>query len=297
MDKLDINILKENPQEFETYSKMLPEFEKDGKFTVDQDTVDPNSYDPIDETFPYIRKGLVWALRQKIYNNVLNSYTKKINQNLTHLKIEGKENLKGIKAAIITCNHISKVDSFAVREAVGENIMFIASEHNNWKGPMGVIARNTGYLALPHKLTLKMMRKFNEAIEFYLRKNKKILIYPEQAMWREYTQPRPLQNGAFHYAVLNNVPVVPMFITIEPSVPAVDEQNRQNFGNYTIHILPPIYPNTELSQKDNEKFMRLENFRLWKECYEKTYGKRVKYSTKKEIWDEKFSDYDEILNS
>lgn len=297
MKLLDVNMLKENPKEFEEYSKMIKDYEKEGKFTLDQDVVDPNSYDPIDENYPYIHKGLKYAVKHWVYLRAMKLYTQKINKELSNLKVEGKENLKGVKGAIVTCNHISKVDSFAVREAVGIDLMFVAAEFNNWKGPMGDIARHTGYIPLPVKLTLKIMRKFNEAIEHYLNKNQKVLIYPEQAMWREYPKPRPLQNGAYHYAVVNNVPIIPLFITIEPKTEAIDEQNRQNFGNYTIHILPPIYPRPELSQKDNEKYMRLENFRLWKDCYEKTYGKKLKYSTEKAVWEEKFSDYDEILNS
>lgn len=296
MPKLDYNVLKEIPDEFEKYSNMLPGFEKEGKFTTDQDTVVPGSFIPIDDNFPYIRKGFKWWIKSKFFNRVLNYYSKLINKNLTNLKVEGRENLAGVKAAIVTCNHISKVDSFAVREALKDNIMFVGAEHNNWKGLMGEIARNTGYIPLPKSFSLKLMRKFNEAIEYYLMKNKRILIYPEQAMWREFTRPRPLQNGAFHYAVINNVPVVPMFITIEQKPEPIDEKGRQNFGNYTIHILPPIYPKFDLPPKENENYMKLENFRLWKECYEKTYGKPLQYSTDKAVWDENFSEYNEILN-
>ena len=292
MDKLDINILKEDPKEFEEYSNMLIDYEKEGKFSTDQDVVDPNSYDQVDENFPYIRKGFKYAVKHSFFIKAMKLYCKKINKELTNLKIEGKENIKGIKEAIITCNHISKVDSFAVRAAVGMDIMFVAAEFNNWKGPMGEIARHTGYIPLSTKLNLKLMRKFNEAIEYYLKKHKKILIYPEQAMWREYKKPRPLQNGAFHYAVLNNVPIIPLFITIEDKEEKVDENGKMNFGNYTIHILPPIYPQANLTAKQNEKYMNLENYNLWKECYEKTYNKKLTYTTKPEIWNEKFNCYE-----
>lgn len=293
--KLDINLLKENPAELEEFAKTRKELEKNGKFHTDENAVDPDSYDPITEDFPFIRKGFAWWLKGLFYNGALNSYAKKINKNLTNLQIVGKENLKGVKGAIITCNHISKADSFAVREAVAENIMFVASEYNNWKGPMGVIARNTGYIPLNLTPSLKLMRKFNESIHYYLGKKKKILIYPEQAMWREYKKPRPLQNGAFHYAALNNVPILPLFITITPKESPVDEQGRANFGNYTIHILPPIYPEPTRSVKENEHFLKMENYCLWKDCYETTYGKPLKYDTTESVWKEKYSSYDEVL--
>lgn len=292
---LDINILKDSYEDAVKYEQNRKQYELNGKFFEDQDPVVEGSYEPLTEDFPFIRKGPIWAIKSFIYNTALNKYTKKINKELTNLKIVGQENLKGLKGAIITCNHISKVDSFAVREACKENIMFVAAEFNNWKGAMGKISRNTGYIPLPANLNLKLMRKFNEAISFYLKKGKKILIYPEQAMWREFPKPRPLQNGAFHYAVINNVPVLPMFITVQPKTNPADEQGRANFGDYTIHILPPIYPKKELTSKENEKYMKLENFRLCQECYEATYEIKLKYTTKKEVWDKNFNEYNQFL--
>ena len=272
--KVDVAILKNPREKYLEFKEIEKDYEKKGLFFTDQDEPAPDSYYPVDENYPYIKKGLKNKLKSKIYYSVTKKYAKQINKTLSNLKIEGKENLKGIKAAIITCNHISEIDSFPIIEVVN-GLIFVANETNNWKNFIGDIMRNIGYLPLPNNLTIKVMRKFNEAISYYLKKGKKILIYPEQAMWREYQKPRPLQPGAFHYAVLNNVPIIPMFITIEPKEVQVDEQNRQNFGNYTLHILPPIYPNKELSPKENERNMKLENYRLWKECYEKTYNKKL----------------------
>lgn len=291
MKLLDVNLLKEDPKEFDDAVAVHTQLEKEGKFSVDENENSLDGCEPVDENFPFIRKGFKYALKHKFYIKAMKLYAKKVNKELTNLKIEGKQNLKGVKEAIITCNHVSKVDSFAVRAAVGMDIMFVAAEFNNWKGPMGDIARHTGYIPLSTKLNLKLMRKFNEAIEHYLKKGKKILIYPEQAMWREYKKPRPLQNGAFHYAVTNNVPVLPLFITIEDKAEKTDKNGKMNFGNYTIHILPPIYPQHDLPTKENETFMRLENFRLWKECYEKVYGKQLSYTTDKAILNAKFKEY------
>ena len=231
------------------------------------------------ENFPFIRKGFKNFVKSRFFYAILKRYTKKINKHLTNLKVVGKENLKNIKGAIITCNHISKCDSFAVRAAAGNNIMYVASELNNWKNIIGVVGRNTGYLPLKQNLDRKVMRKFNDAMEYYLtKKRKKILMYPEQSMWREEPRPRPLKIGAFHYAVKHNVPVIPMFITFKEKEHKYDEQNRVNFADYTIHVLPPIYPNYELENKANAEYMKEENYRLWKELYEKTYNKPLTYN-------------------
>ena len=277
--KLDINMLKETPQDFEQAVKVHSQLELNGEFNTDENENSIEGCEPVTVEFPFIRKGLKYSIKHAIYTRAYKWYANNINKELTNLKVVGKENLKGIKAGIITCNHISKVDNFAIRAAVGMDIMFVAAEFNNWKGPMGDIARHTGYIPISSTLDRNIMRKTNEAIEYYLKKNKRILIYPEQAMWREYKKPRPMKNGAFHYAIKHKVPIIPLFITIEDKVEKMDEQGRMNFGDYTIHILKPIYPNKDLSNKENIDYLRQENFRQWKEVYEKTYGIPLEYTT------------------
>ena len=252
------------------------ELEKEGKFNEDVNENPMENYITVDESFPFIRKGIKYNLKKLIYLMYIKIQTHKIAKYL-NFKIKGKENLKGLKhkGAIITCNHISLFDSFAVRYAIENDIMFLAAEFNNWKGKMGDVSRHTGYLPVTNKI--KCVRKLNEAIEFYLiKKHKKILIYPEQSAWRNYPKPRPMKNGAFHYAAKYKVPIIPLFITFRNS-------GIKNSGGevlyYTINILKPIYPKPELSNQENVDYLRKTNFNQNEECYETSYGIPLKYST------------------
>ena len=281
--KFDVHFLKENADDVKKYRAIQHQLEKEGKFDQDVDGVTYDGAIPVTEDFPFIKKGIKNSILKYIYLKVLKKYSKIINKELTNLKVVGKENLKGVKGAIITCNHISKVDSFAVREAVGYDINYVASDYNNWKGMLGDIGRNTGYIPISPKLDRKIMKKFNEAMEYYLEKKKrKILFYPEQAMWREEPRPRPLKDGAFHYAVKHNVPILPLFITFTPKAKMIDEQNRQEFSDYTIHILPPIYKKEEFNNKENVEYMKNENYKLWTETYETSYNKKLEFNVEKE---------------
>ena len=151
----------------------------------------------------------------------------------------------------------------------------MAAEFNNWKGKMGEISRHTGYLPITNKI--KCIRKLNEAMEYYLtKKNKKVLIYPEQSMWRNYKKPRPMKNGAFHYAAKFNVPIIPLFITYRNS--GIKNQGGEILY-YTINILKPIYPKQEINNKENVDYLRVTNFNRYKECYENTYNSQLEYST------------------
>ena len=278
---LDINILKVSAQEFEFSKKRQQELEKAGLFNDHEDEITYDNCEPVDESFDYLKRGFRNRMKHWFYMRALKIYNKRINRQLTNLKVVGRENLAGVKGGrIVTCNHISKVDSFAVRAAIGPEFKFVAADFNNWKGILGDLSRNTGYLPLPAKMNFALMRKFNQAIEYFLQKKWPILFYPEQALWCEYKKPRPLKRGAFFYAAKHHCPIIPTFITLQEKPESVDTQGRVNYCDYTIHILPPIYPRADLDERDNIEYMMDANFQAWRTCYEKVYGKPLVYDTK-----------------
>ena len=123
------------------------------------------------------------------------------------------------------------------------------------------------------------------AVDELLQSGNLILIYPEQSMWWNYRKPKPLKSGGFSIAAKNKVPVLPCFITMQ------DSQNLGQDGfyvqEYTIHILPPIKPDPTKSYRENLNMMMEENYRVWKEVYEKEYGIPLVYDTDQAILDEK----------
>lgn len=120
------------------------------------------------------------------------------------------------------------------------------------------------------------MVKFMKAFEKLLSRGETILIYPEQGMWWNYPKPRPMQDGAFSLAVRNKAPIVPIFITMEDS----DVIDGDGFfvKEYTLHILPGIYPDESLSHSEARKKMKETNYGSWVKTYEEFYKKPLKYS-------------------
>ena len=51
---------------------------------------------------------------------------------------------------------------------------------------------------------------------------------------------------------------------------------------YIVNIKEPIYPDKNLSLKENEENMLNQNFKIWKKTYEDFYGIPLEYTTKKE---------------
>ena len=99
-------------------------------------------------------------------------------------------------------------------------------------------------------------------------------------MWWNYRKPKPLKDGAYKMAVRNNVPIIPIFITMKES--NIIGSDGFPVMEYYINIEKAIYPNPELSEKDNIREMRDKNFAVWKKIYEDFYKIPLEYTTIKE---------------
>lgn len=210
-------------------------------------------------------------------------YEKEIKRgNMVIKAINGIQNYLSVKGgAVLTCNHFSVYDNYAVYRAIrqylpkGHQLYKVIREGNytNFTGLYGYFFRHCN--TLPLSSNTKTMVKFMQATDELLKRGEKILIYPEQAMWWNYRKPRPLKNGAFRIAVKSGVPVIPVFITMEDTDKV--SADGSPIQAYTLWFLPPIYPKKELSAKENADYLKDENYRVWKELYEKVYGMPLVY--------------------
>ena len=193
----------------------------------------------------------------------------------------GRENLKGLKGAVLTCNHVTKFDCSAVKHgARGRRTFVIAAPFNNMKGLLGEMMRAGDMI--PLNTTVHGNMKFNKTIEKVLTKKKQfLLVYPEASMWWNYKKPRPYKDGAFNIAVRYNVPVVPHFITFKDSKKF--DKEGINIPKLTVHILKPIYPDNSLSRHDNIEYLKNAAFNACKEVYEKTYDIPLSYTCDEKI--------------
>ena len=246
---------------------------------------DPPSRVLMPDEIDYLGKKLSTKIATKIANKVaVRYYEKLIKKGQFIIKdIKGIENYKKVEGgAIITCNHFSPLDNYAVFRAIKNdldkkhrNLYKVIREGNytNFGGIYGFFFRHCN--TLPLSSNMETMKKFLSAVDTLLKRGDKILIYPEQAMWWNYRKPRPLKNGAFKFASKSNVPVIPSFITMEDS--SVLDADGYPVQEYTVWFLPPIYPKQELSVKDNAEYMMAENYNKWKELYEQVYNIPLAY--------------------
>ena len=128
---------------------------------------------------------------------------------------------------------------------------------------------------LPLSSDFETMKKFYAGVKTLLDRGEKILVYPEQAMWFNYRKPRPMQQGAFRLAAKNNVPVIPAFICMKDS--EFTDDDGFPVQEYYLKFFPAIFPDENLSEKENANIMREKNYALWAAFYEDFYNEKLTF--------------------
>ena len=244
---------------------------------------DPETYPLMPDKIDYLNEKFSSKLKNKIANHFGARFFDKMiaNRQLIIKEVRGIENFTAVKGGkIVTCNHFSVGDNYAVwvalRDHMDGKLLYKVIREGNYTNPpkpFGLFMRHCN--TLPLSSQKNTMVKFMKAFSTLLQRGETILIYPEQGMWWNYRKPRPMQDGTFSLAVRNNAPVVPIFITMEDS----DIFDADGFfvQEYTLHILPAIYPDETLSPIAAKKDMKKKNYEAWVKVYEDFYGKPLVY--------------------
>ena len=263
----------------------IARLEREGKFDVDAEN-DPPTIPIMPGEVDYLNEKLTSKLKTTVANTIGLGFLKELlrKNQLVIKEINGLENLNNLSTgAILTCNHFNPFDVFAVETAFRSSnkkrktLYKVIREGNytNFPGFYGYLFRNSN--TLPLATSPKAMEEFIRAIEKILSEDEYILIYPEQSLWWNYKKPKPLKNGAFKFAAKNNVPVVPIFITMKNS----DIIGNDGFPilEYFINIDKPIFPDENCTVKENTENMKEKNSQVWKDIYENFYNIPLEYTT------------------
>lgn len=262
--------------------RKIEELEKKELWHLDVED-DPESYPLMSDEVDYLNQKLSSKLKNIVANISGALFFEKMiaKRQLIIKEVRGIENFTAVKGGkFVTCNHFSVGDNYAVWKALcrhmnGKMLYKVIREGNytNPPKPFGLFMRHCNTLPLSSQLST--MKKFMNATKVLLGRGETILIYPEQSMWWNYRKPKPMQDGAFSLAVRNKAPIVPIFITMEDSdVPDADGFFVQE---YTINILPAIYPDESIPRVEAIKKMKDENYGAWVKTYESFYGKPLVY--------------------
>lgn len=252
------------------------EYEREGKFDCPIED-DPPAPVLMPGQCDYLCKKLSSKILRRISYFVGRIFFEKCIKNgvLIIDNVEDEEYLEKLveKGTIITCNHFSPFDNYIVYRSVKakkKRLFKVIREGNytNFPGLFGFLFRHCD--TLPLSSNRRTMLEFMSATDTLLNRGEAVLIYPEQEMWRDYRKPRPFKIGAFRIAVKSNAPVLPMFITMQDDETKVGEDGYP-VQHYTLHIMPPVYPDSTLPEKERAQKLMDDTYEKYVKKYEEVY--------------------------
>lgn len=261
----------------------IAQFEREGRFDEDVED-DPPGREIQPGEVDYLGKKLSSKIQSKFAYSMARRYLNSIieNKQLIVKDIIGIENFANLDSgAIVTCNHFNAFDSFAIQLAYENSghkkrkFYRIIREGNytSFPGFFGYLMRHCH--TLPLSSNPSAMKEFTKATDTLLKQGNFVLVYPEQSMWWNYRKPKPVKPGGFYLAAKNKLPVLPCFITMKDT--KIIGEDGFPVQEYTIHVSKPIYPEENVRTRINAEMMAEENFRVWKEIYEREYGIPLRY--------------------
>lgn len=186
----------------------------------------------LDENYEYVTKNL--GLRFLYYFTII------VGMPFVYLyykirwkfKVVGRKNARLLKntAAVTVANHVHNVDAFMLTSVFyPDTPYFVALKHNFEAFLLGGLVRVMRGVPLPEEM--KNFERFSSQLNDLLKTTKhKLQIFPEGEIEPFGRQLRPFKNGAFHFSVKNNVPVLPMTFVFD------------NKNNITLLVGEPVFP-------------------------------------------------------
>ena len=203
----------------------------------------------ITDDFDYVNDNFLFNTFSNLLYIIAYTLLSIINKFFFGFKIEGKENLENIDTGKVTVsNHVHPMDCTMIGLANVPQKTFFTSLETNFKIP--VVRRIIKLLnAIPIPQNIQYTRDFMDSIDELLKNKKTIHFYPEGSLWPYHNKIRHFKNGAFDFAVRNNVPVVPMVFKFNKGKKINNLIKTRT--TITLVVQKPIYPNKLLEKKES----------------------------------------------
>jgi 1-acyl-sn-glycerol-3-phosphate acyltransferase len=238
----------------------------------DNHIVTPEEREKIILPFDILRRNPINKIKNLIADKMFKSLAHKVN---ITTEILGAENLTslGNTGAIIISNHFHPLDCFINRywvdKTIKKKIYFVVAEHNLFMGgKLGAVIKQANII--PISMNLKYLKNnYEKCLAKIFKRKQSVAISAEQSMWVNYTKPRPTKIGAYHYAVKYNVPIIPVFITME--------LDKNGEVKYTVHILPLLFPDRTKDARTAKQELQAADYNARVKLYEDLTHKKLTY--------------------
>ena len=186
----------------------------------------------------------LWSsIKDNIFRFAFGPATVGVLRLLTRVRLIGRSNamrFRGLtkhRGGIVVCNHTHYLDSAFAVWALWPRRLWFTSQAQNFSLPVagrilsfwdvvGVVGGEGG------------KELFNAQLGVLLNEGKSVVIYPEGNLRPFEKELQPFHKGAFHVAITEQVPILPIV--------AVPETRKMWWGDLRrgmrVEVLPPVYP-------------------------------------------------------
>ena len=241
----------------------------------------------IEKDFIYVHKNIFWRFfSHTIYCSIARPICYLMAKFSRHVKVYNKHVVKKLKKTgyFIYGNHTSIYDGFLPQACVTncrKTYMIAGSDAVSIPGIKNLVMM-LGCLPIP--VTADKMKEFNEAIDYRISQKRIVAIYPEAHIWPYAGVVRPFKDVSFIYPSRLDKPIIAMAITYRPQK---HNSPRKYKPKVNITLSEPIYPDKNLSIKENMVYLRDQVYDFLKKEVEKnppidyiTYLPKFSSSTK-----------------
>ncbi len=226
----------------------------------------------IDENYKYIRRGpfrfLTHIFWYRMVACVLAPWYLKIK--FRH-KVINKKILKPYKkdSYFMYVNHTQDfADALIPTMLIGYKDSYVIVHANNVSMPyLGRVTPSMGAIPLPDDI--KASKNFIKCIDYRVKQNKVIMIYPEAHIWPYCTFIRPFKDLSFRYPVEYNKPVF-CFVNVY-------KKRKNNKVKIETIVKGPFFPDNTLSNKDARIKLRNEVYECMNELSKQNEVEVIKY--------------------
>lgn len=227
--------------------------------------------DIIDDNFKYIHKNPIWKFCSFfIYYVIAIPIVTFYCVVIKGIKIVNRKSIKKAKkdrksGVFFYGNHTGVIDAFTpnIVSMPYKNKILVSPDTVSIKGIKNIIQMLGG---IPVPSGIVGIRKFNEAIEYYINHKNNITIYPEAHIWPYYTGVRPFKDSSFAYPINLEAPVIAFFTAYSKPTGMFRCFKK---ANITIYVSDPIYPDINKPKKEAKKELRDKVFKFMEDCSKK----------------------------
>lgn len=213
----------------------------------------------IGEDYDYLRRSpaskFLYYLIHSLATTILWPYFKLV----SGFRIVGKENVRQVRGrgVVVVCNHVHTMDSPMASSALGFRRLYAVTIASNFCIPVvRHLVRALG--GVPLDGSLSQMRHLFSAMNEALRGGSAVLMYPEGVLIPYCRELRPFRAGAFKLACDANAPMLPMRISFREPRGVWKRMRKKPL--VTLTVLPPIYPDAGLPQRERCREMQRRCF-------------------------------------